>query len=106
MENKLLWELEHDFRTELHKRLNKVIEGCTIKDLLDMGFNNNHLVGGYCLGFKSDDGNYYESEYKYTDKFFNTKVKFDYWDFDSDNYTIIYVKLVNEEDIKNLEEDF
>jgi hypothetical protein len=107
MKDKLLWELEYDFKTEMRKRLNKVIEGCTIRELLDIGFSNNYLRHNftYSLGFKSDDGNYYDSEYKHTDKFFDTKVKFDYWDNDSNGYTIVYVKLVNDEDIKNLEED-
>ena len=106
MEDKLLWQLEQDFKRALHKRLAKVIDGCSIKELLDMGFSNNYLRTDYCicLGYKSDDYNYYDSEYKLTDKFFNTMVAFDYWDEDSDGYTVCYVKLIDDNDIKNLEE--
>jgi len=41
----ILWKLEHDFKEELENAKNTAIyDEITIKELLDLGFNNNYLI--------------------------------------------------------------
>jgi len=101
---RLLWNYECTFKEYLNECLNDLeTEEMSIQDLLDMGFNNSHLlIDNYCyeLGYKDLEGNY-NSPIKLTKKILNMKIKLSYTDYDYDLYTIVYVELVNEKDKKD-----
>ena len=112
----LLWKLEEDFKEELERRTNIVMyDGITIKELLDLGFNNNWLmfndednIPNYELGWKEENGDY---SYELTQEQLNAKVYMITQDYfcdydtdesgyfiDTDGYHISRVHLMNEED--------
>lgn len=112
----LLWKLESDFRKDLEKRNNIAsFDKITIRDLLDLGFNNNWLMfddednmPNYELGWKEINGTYSN---ELTEEQLNAKVYmnsngvsfFELTDemgyyIDTDGYHITRVHLVNEED--------
>lgn len=111
----ILWKLEQDFKEELERRKNIAkYDGITIKELLDLGFNNNYLkksndIVEICLGWLNLDGTYSK---KLTDEQLNVKVKmeedFDYYEdeeLDLDGYHIAKVICLNSEDEKLFNED-
>jgi hypothetical protein len=107
--NKLLYELEQEFKDTRRDYVNKVIhEDLTIRQLLDLGFNMNYLstkeLGTLGIGFKSED-NYWEEDIKLTEEVLNCKIDFVDLQHDSDCYSIIFVRLKNEEDIKYFKGD-
>lgn len=107
--NKLLYELEQEFKDTRRDYVNKVIhEDLTIRQLLDLGFNMNYLytkeLGTLGIGFKSED-NYWEEDIELTKDVLNCKIKFEDLQHDSDCYSIIFVRLKNEEDIKYFKGD-
>ena len=106
---KILWKLEEDFKEALEQSKNKAMyDEITIKELLDLGFNNNYLIFDdcrkFCLGFKYLDGNYSK---KLTDEQLNTKIVmdedfglYDDEDTDGDGYHIAKVHCLDEKDEK------
>lgn len=104
MKNNLLWKLEEDFKETKRNYINKLMyEKTTVKELLDMGFNNNYIcfnMDSYNLGFKDLNGDYYSDDFELNDEQLSCEVVLDETDEDSDCYTIIYVKLKNEKDKK------
>lgn len=108
--NKLLYELEQEFKDTRRNYVDKVIyEDLTIKQLLDLGFNMNYLytkeLGTLGIGFKYKDNSYYEEDIKLTKDVLNCKIKFEDLQHDSSCYSIIFVSLKNEEDIKYFKGD-
>lgn len=112
----LLWKLESNFKKDLEKRTNIAIyDKITIRELLDLGFNNNWLIfndednmPNYELGWKEENGDY---SYELTQEQLNTKVYMMTQDYfcdydtdengyfiDTDGYHISRVKLLNNED--------
>lgn len=108
----LLWKKESDFREslELAKRVVMYNE-ITIKELLDLGFNNNYLIlsngDTFKLGFIDENGEYWET---LTEEQLNTKIYmkedfgwYDDEDLDGDGYHIAKVYCLNKEDEKLFE---
>ena len=105
MENKkLLWELQKEYLDRLedcydYAKYNEI----TLKELLDLGFNNNYLLKEedytyrFKLGWVDFDRQYSK---KFTEEQLNVKVQLKDYDFDGDGYVIAYIYLVNEEDYK------
>ena len=113
MENKLLWKLQQDFEDCLQSCVRKAKYGdITIKELLDLGFNNNYLKienKRLWLGWKNIDTetfNQYEEDL--TEEQMNTKIVLSYCGEDGNGYICSVVKLKNEEDSElfgNLKEE-
>lgn len=111
--NKLLYELEQEFKDTRRDYVNKVIhEDLTIKELLDLGFNNSYLytkkLGTLALGFKyynCEKELYCREDVELTEQVLNCKIVFEDLQHDSDCYSIIFVRLKNEEDIKYFKGD-
>ena len=114
MKNKLipLWKLEQNFKEELTRRKHiAMYDKITIKELLDLGFNNNFLELGNKtieLGYIDENGEYSN---ELTDEQLNVKVymKEDFgWysdeDTDSDDYHIARVYCFNKFDEELFEE--
>ena len=108
MKNKLLWQKEEDFKESLERAKNiAMYNKITIKELLDLGFNNNYLElddESIELGFVDYEGDYNTSLNK---EQLNVKVymKEDFgWysdeDIDNDGYHIARVYLLNKDDEK------
>lgn len=105
MENKLLWKLQQDFEDCLQSYVRKAKYGdITIKELLDLGFNNNYLKIGnkhLCLGWKNIDTetfNQYEEDL--TEEQLKTKIILVDYNKDGDGYVIAIVKLKDESNSK------
>jgi len=107
---KLLWQKEQDFKYALERALNKAkYDNITIKELLELGFNNNYLklqgeIMKIGLGFIDENGEYCG---ELTKKQLNVKVymKENFgWledeDIDGDGYHIAVVYCINKEDEK------
>jgi hypothetical protein len=109
---KLLWELEQNYLEKYNDSIYMVEnEDLTIRELLDLGFNNNYIKIGdnkYNLGYALDsrsrevEGVDYKSEdFDLTDKQLDCEIaKGGSLDTDWDGFTIITVRLKNEEDKK------
>lgn len=103
----LLWKKEEEFKEMLENSLNCVkYDNLTIRELLDLGFNNNYLIlengEEFNLGYKDHEGNYSE---ELTEKQLNVKVymseDFSYYideDIDEDGYHIAKVYCINSDD--------
>lgn len=99
----LIYELE----AELQERKDILYseDAMTIKDFLDLGFNNSYIYlynKKYNLGYKTY---YIKSLYKSEDfslneKQLQCKIKIVDNGEDLDGFTIVYVRLVNEDDTK------
>lgn len=106
---KLLWELEYEVN-ELRKRQLDVVryEELTIKELLDLGFNNTYTKindAWYQLGYKDEENKYYSDDFGYLNKKqLDCKVK--YWNHDLGDYNYLEVSVIleNEKDFKLFEE--
>lgn len=94
---KKLYELQYDYINASNNAYNKVIENeLTLRELVEVGYNMIHLDfdnKSYSLGYDEEDFN--EDE-------LNVLVKGLYTECDVDNYEIVYVELVNNEDISKL----
>lgn len=108
----LLWKKEEEFKEMLENSLNCVkYDNLTIRELLDLGFNNNYLMlsngkkwGKIELGYIDEEGNYSED---LTEEQLNVKVymkeDFGYYsdeDIDEDGYHIAKVYCINSDDEK------
>ena len=107
-QNELLWKLQHDFITEFDKRRNKIYNNdLTVRDLLDLGFNNNYLIfsneksNRFELGYKDEEGTYSN---ELTDEQLNVIVKYYRDSVDYDDYVIMIVKCKNIDDEKLFKE--
>lgn len=107
-QNELLWRLQQDFMTEFEKRCNKVYyNDLTVRELLDLGFNNNYLILSnekfkrFELGYKDENGTYSN---ELTDEQLNVIVKYYRDSLDYDDYVIMIVKCKNIDDEKLFEE--
>ena len=101
---KLLWELESEFKEELQNRSDIAkYDDITLKEMLDLGFNNNYLVRKNDYSYRKQLG-YVDStrqySYNFTEEQLNVRIVLKEYDFDSDGYTIAKVYLANEEDYK------
>ena len=100
---KKLYELQYDYVNASNNAYNQVVEQeLTLKELVEIGYNMIHLDYNqkiYRLGYDEED---------FTEEELNILVKGLYTDYDSDGYEIVFVELVNEEDIDklNLNKDF
>ena len=78
--------LEYKFNTTFNTLISEISsyerkgEPLTLREVLTMGFNNVILDG--VMGYDEDD---------FSDEYLNTKVTFDYWDYDNDNYRNVYL---------------
>ena len=106
MKNKLFYEVENEYNTKRQNLLDLDNE-IYLKDFLDIGFNNSYIYidnKRYEVGYKYNEylSNIYKSNYSsdfsLNDKQLKCLVKITDYDYDYDNYTIVYVKLVNESD--------
>lgn len=99
MKNKILWKLQQDFKDYLETCVRRAKYGdITIKELLDLGFNNNYLKIGnktFGLGWKNLDNEYSRV---LSQEQMNTKIVLSYCGEDGDGYICSVVKLKNEED--------
>ena len=107
-QNELLWKLQHDFITEFDKRRSKIYNNdLTVRDLLDLGFNNNYLIFSnekfkrFELGYKDENGTYSN---ELTDEQLNVIVKYYRDSLDYDDYVIMIVKCKNIDDEKLFKE--
>lgn len=112
MKNNILWKLEQDFKEQLEYARNRAIyDEITIKELLDLGFNNNYLIINdkeVKLGYIDLNGNY---SLDLSEEQLNVKVYmkedfgwYDDEDTDSDSYHIAKVYCFNKFDEKLFEE--
>lgn len=109
--NKLFYEVESDY-LDLKNKLIDYDTILTLKDFLDIGFNNSYIYlkvednGVPCLrrfniGYKeSINGKYYSEHFSLNEKQLNCKVRMVDSDIDSDNFTIISIALQNKSDLK------
>ena len=104
-----LWKIEQDFYDSLESAKNTAMyDGITVRDLLNLGFNNNYLklyndkeIG---LGYIDEKGNYSK---KLTEEQLNVKVYmeedfgWDGEDTDSDGYHIakVYCLTLSDEEL-------
>ena len=114
MEKKLLWDIEQDFHNTLENAKNVAMyDKITIKELLELGFNNNYLI--LSNGKRIEIG-YIDMQKDYvgelTDEQLNVKIymKEDFgWysdeDIDEDGYHIAKVYCLNKEDEKLFESE-
>lgn len=100
----ILWKMEQDFKYALEEALQSAIyNDLTIKELLEIGFNNNWLILGdkkIELGWASDDGKLNTSlneEQLKVHVYMDEDCLYDS-DIDGDGYHIAKVYLDNEED--------
>lgn len=108
-QNELLWKLQYNFITEFEKRCNKIYDNdLTVRELLDLGFNNNYLILSnekfkrFELGYKDEDGTYSN---ELTDEQMNTIVEYYRDSLDYDDYVIMLVKCKNIDDEKLFKEE-
>ena len=110
----LLYNIEGQYRDKLQHCLEVIKEPITVKEFLDLGFNNSYIYldGTYNLGnlgYKYYDYDYntsqyldttsYSSDFSLNESQLNTLVIYSDMEHDSDGFIIVYVKLVNENDI-------
>ena len=103
MNNKLFYELEGELMN-LKEDLIDYDKELTIKEFLDIGFNNSYITfenfgKTFDLGYKFEN-EYCGSDFSLNKKQLNCKIRMCDYDTDSEGYTIIYVELVNESDKK------
>ena len=98
----VLWKLQQDFKEELERRVNiATYDDITLKELLELGFNNNYLYKrndwSYhkCLGWCNVDGTLHKN---FTEEQLNVKVVLDDYDEDGEGYVISHIFLANEKD--------
>lgn len=101
MNNKLFYELENELMT-LKEDLIDYDKELTIKEFLDIGFNNSYITFEtfgkvFNLGYKIEN-KYWSNDFSLNEKQLNCKIKMCDSDYDLEGYTIIYVQLVNESD--------
>lgn len=108
MENKLLWQKEEDFKESLERAKNiAMYDEITIKELLDLGFNNNYLKldnESIKIGYKTREG-YYNTSLNEEQLSVKIYMEEDFgWysdeDTDNDGYHIARVCLLNKDDEK------
>ena len=110
----ILWKLEQDFKEELESALNVAkYNEPTIKELLDLGFNNNYLMLSNGrkieLGYINING---ERSKELTKKQLNVKILmdedfgYDYDDTDGDGYHIAKVRCLNKRDEVLFDEEY
>ncbi len=107
----LLYNIEGQYRDKLQHCLEAIEEPITVKEFLDLGFNNSYIYldGTYNLGYKYYDYDYntsqyldttsYSSDFSLNESQLNTFVIYSDMEHDSDGFRVVYVKLVNENDI-------
>lgn len=84
MQDKKLWKMEYDFNQAFDNACKDIeIKRPTLAEVLDYGFN---------MVFYKDEFGYCEDDFK--DSFLKEKVTFDYWNYDDDEYRIVYLKEV------------
>lgn len=118
--NKLFYEVESDYLELKNKLLDKFNcdygkneEHITIKEFLDIGFNNSFIYLGvkennipiikqFNLGYKeSYNGGYYSEDFSLNEEQLKCKIgDIVNYDTDSMDYTIMFVSLENENDVK------
>lgn len=107
MKNKILYDLEYQVEQLRKQYINKVkYDEITIKELLELGFNNNYLRINdetYDLGYCNIRGeiDFYE-DIKLTDDILNIKIVYDDYDLSDNSYCYIVVKCKNKEDEKKI----
>ena len=105
--NKLFYEVENEYFTLRGDYLDYE-NIMTLKEFLDIGFYNSYIFFDkrYEVGYKYNDylsgvlETKYSSDFSLNEKQLNCKVQIEDWDYDNDNFTIVYLKLVNESDKK------
>lgn len=110
MNNKIedmLYDLEYKVNELRKSRLSTIeYENMSVKDLLDLGFNNTYILindAWYDLGYKwfASDKFGYEGDFgELNDKQKSCMVKFNSAEINDENYTIVYIELVNKDDEK------
>lgn len=113
MNNKLFYEIENEY-FELRDHLigkfinkyNDKTSNITLKEFLDKGFNNSYITfknygKTFNLGYKDLENEYWSEDFSLNEEQLNCKIGniVDY-DHDGDGYTIVYINLNNEKDIK------
>lgn len=103
MNNKLFYEIENEYMT-LKEDLIDYDRELTIKEFLDIGFNNSYIYfdkfgKSFNLGYKFKN-EYCSEDFSLNESQLNCKIKMIDYSEDLDRYTIIYVQLVNESDKK------
>lgn len=118
MNNKLFYEIENEYLELRDNLINRFInryndssDHITLKEFLDLGFNNCYIWLNTCkndiailcrynLGYKDLDNSYYSEDFSLNEKQLNCKIgNITDYDKDSDGYTIVYINLNNKEDI-------
>jgi len=110
MKDKLLYDLEYKVNELRKDYINKVkYEDLTLKDVLDLGFNNTYIFInddiGYVRFYKDLDNNYLCEDYYFKEEdILNSKVKYEYSEYGDENYLELTVSFIDDKQHKLFED--